>query len=158
NPAAMSATNPEGVTSPLQHVSVVTFANPVGACATNGGSNSAVSFYDLKAQNFDLRKRFTHKYAVFGHSAQCAGNCASSVCQAESSALGLCGTVGEGSTGLAEVSGNDIVVTLGKQNLSDGSGHVEPDTTKYRDQLIQYQAGTFMHELGHTVGLDHNGS
>src|SRR4030095_8008066 len=73
-------------------------------------------------------------------------------------ALGLCGPVGERTTGLAEVYGNDIVVTLGGQNLSDGSTYVEPDRTKYRDQLVQYQSGSMMHEIGHTFGLDHGGA
>jgi hypothetical protein len=157
NPAAMSAANPEGITSPLPHVSVVSFAHPVGECATNGGAGSAVSFYDLKGQNFDERRKFTHRYVVFGHSAQCAGNCASAACQSEGSALGVCGTVGEGSTGLAEVYGNDMVITLGAQNLSDGSGYAEPDRTKWRDQLVQAQAGALMHEMGHTLGLGHGG-
>ncbi|HEU5182542.1 MAG TPA: hypothetical protein VFW45_17280 [Candidatus Polarisedimenticolia bacterium] len=158
NPSAVTSTNPTGITSPLPHVSVVSFANPVGDCATNGGVNSAVSFYALKGANFDQRKKFTHKYAVFGHNAECSGNCSSSACLAENSVLGICGTVGERTTGMAELAGDDIIVSLGGHNLSDGSSAVEPDRTKLRDQLVSYQAGTIMHEIGHTFGLDHGGA
>jgi hypothetical protein len=54
-------------------------------------------------------------------------------------AHGRCGVLGE--TGKSEISGNDLEVTLGR---SVGS----------RDQ----QSGTFMHELGHNLGLLHGGN
>jgi hypothetical protein len=158
NPNAVSPGNPTGVTSPLPHVEVVSFANPIGACATNGGTNTAVSFYDLKSQNFDPRKKFSYKYAVFGHNVHCSGNCASAECVAEAQSMALCHPVGENTTGMAEQGGNDLMITLGDQNLSDGTGILEPDKTKQRDRLIQYQAGTWMHELGHSYGLDHGGA
>ncbi len=47
------------------------------------------------------------------------------------------------SSGLSEIGGNDFFVTLGGWRVSGGT----------RDQ----QAGTFMHELGHTLGLYHGG-
>jgi hypothetical protein len=157
NPNAVGPGNPTGVTSPLPHVEVVSFANPIGACATNGGTNTAVSFYDLKSQNFDPRKRFMYKYAVFGHKTHCSGNCDSAECIAEAQSLELCRPVRENATGMAEQGGNDIMITLGDHALSDGTGIPEPDRTKHRDQLIRYQAGTWMHELGHSFGLDHGG-
>jgi|GEM_PF-6822943 len=49
---------------------------------------------------------------------------------------------GSDSSGLAETPGNDFMVTLG---LWPGGGTVDQ------------QAGTFMHELGHTLGLGHGG-
>ncbi len=47
------------------------------------------------------------------------------------------------SSGLAEIGSNDFFVTLGGWRVSGGT----------KDQ----QAGTFMHELGHTLGLYHGG-
>jgi len=51
---------------------------------------------------------------------------------------------GSTSTGLAEVPGDDFMVTLGEWPVPGGT----PDQ----------RAGTFMHELGHTLGLLHGGS
>lgn len=51
---------------------------------------------------------------------------------------------GTGTTsGRAEIGGNDFMVTLGRWSTPGGT----PDQ----------QAGTFMHELGHTLGLKHGG-
>ncbi len=49
-----------------------------------------------------------------------------------------------GSSGLSELPGNDISISLGNFTGSIGS----------KDQ----QEGTFMHELGHNLGLDHGGN
>lgn len=51
---------------------------------------------------------------------------------------------GSGASGIAELPGNDFIVTLGSQWRTDGGTRSE-------------QAGTFMHELGHTLGLGHGG-
>ncbi len=51
---------------------------------------------------------------------------------------------GSNSSGLAEYPGNDFMVTLGGWTPAGGTA----------DQ----RAGTFMHELGHTLGLGHGGS
>ena len=53
------------------------------------------------------------------------------------------GTVTWSSSGLAELPGNDFMVTLGGWSTPGGT----PDQ----------QAGTFMHELGHNLGLIHGG-
>lgn len=52
-------------------------------------------------------------------------------------------------SGCAEVPGNDLVVALGSFGPADANGHKKgtPDQ----------QAGTFMHELGHTLNLRHGG-
>ncbi|MFG1497433.1 zinc-dependent metalloprotease family protein [Saccharospirillum sp. HFRX-1] len=55
-----------------------------------------------------------------------------------------------GSSGLAELVGNDILITLGAVGLNSGS-------TADRNLLINFQAGTVMHELGHNLGLRHGG-
>lgn len=55
-----------------------------------------------------------------------------------------------GSSGRAEIGGNDFIVSLGAPGWGkDGTGH----NVGTRDE----QAGTFMHELGHTLGLHHGG-
>jgi hypothetical protein len=60
-----------------------------------------------------------------------------------------CGNTG--SSGTAEVPGNDFVVSLGGTGWGkDTSGH----NVGSRDQ----QAGTFMHELGHNLKLQHGGN
>jgi len=50
---------------------------------------------------------------------------------------------GTNASGIAEIIGNDFVVSLG--------GWATPGGT------VEQQAGTFMHELGHTLGLRHGG-
>ncbi|MCD8535513.1 MAG: hypothetical protein LR011_12325 [Verrucomicrobia bacterium] len=50
-----------------------------------------------------------------------------------------------GYLGKGEIGGNDFVINLGGKTMSDG----------YRD--AEDQAATFMHELGHTLGLHHGG-
>lgn len=50
---------------------------------------------------------------------------------------------GTTSSGLAETPGNDFMVTLGLWTTPGGTE--------------EQQAGTFMHELGHTLGLEHGG-
>jgi hypothetical protein len=52
-----------------------------------------------------------------------------------------------GSSGMAEEPGNDFLITLGSFGLTSGS------TLERR-----VEAGTFMHEFGHTLGLGHGGS
>jgi hypothetical protein len=158
NAAFVSSTNPTGVTSPVPHAVVVTLANPPGDCALNGGTNTVVSYYDVKNQNFDPRHKFVYKYALFAHNVECSGNCSSAACAGESAGLGLCNPVAENTSGLGELYGQDLIVSLGGQGLDDGSSHPEPYRTAYREQLVQYQAGTLMHEIGHTFGLDHGGA
>ncbi len=49
-----------------------------------------------------------------------------------------------GSVGRGEVGGNDFFVTLGNLGYSEAV-------------MANFQAGTFMHELGHNLGLEHGG-
>jgi hypothetical protein len=51
---------------------------------------------------------------------------------------------GSGSSGYGEIEGNDFMVSLGGFNSSTGT--------------INQQSATFMHELGHNLGLDHGGN
>ena len=60
-----------------------------------------------------------------------------------------------GSSGLAELNGNDLIVTLGNWGLTSTDNPGEYDNL---NTLINYQASTLMHELGHNLGLYHGGS
>ena len=60
-------------------------------------------------------------------------------------------TRSNGSSGLAEVPGNDFFLALGDWLTDDGEGNLLPGGS------AEEQAGTFMHELGHTLGLRHGG-
>jgi len=51
------------------------------------------------------------------------------------------------SSGLAETPGNDILITMGSWGFVAGS-----------NTLINMQAATIMHELGHNLGLQHGGN
>jgi len=60
-----------------------------------------------------------------------------------------------GSSGIAEIAGNDFMVTLGSwdQDMLRANGGVADPA----DARIEVEAGTFMHEFGHTLGLRHGG-
>ena len=60
-------------------------------------------------------------------------------------------TRSNGSSGLAELPGNDFFIALGDWLADDGVGNLVPGGSP------EQQAGTFMHELGHTLGLRHGG-
>lgn len=89
---------------------------------------SAPSVYDLKLENFDYSRFQVFHYLIFANTQN--------------------GTAG--SSGLAEINGNDLIVTLGEWGLNSSN-------TSNTNQLINYQASTLMHELGHNLGLSHGG-
>ena len=67
-----------------------------------------------------------------------------------------------GSTGIAEIGGNDFVVALEVSEPWDDYGDkANRAATNYNTSLeVEWRdlvAGTFMHELGHTLGLEHGG-
>jgi len=78
-------------------------------------------------------KRLAFRYALFVHNYVCPR------CPA-------------GSSGIAELPGNDFLVSLGGAS-ADTKWWSGTHPVGNRDQ----QAGTFMHELGHTLGLHHGG-
>jgi hypothetical protein len=82
-------------------------------------------------------------YTVFGHRLACdsPGDCAQAACS-----LGIDSSRPNFfQTGLSERPGNDVIITHGG---SRDMNHAPPAIA---------QGGTFMHELGHNLGLDHGG-
>ncbi len=110
----------------------VTFAPCIQmAAASEDMSPSCTSFYDIKSRHFDVRRKFLFHYAIFGNSLNTDGSA--------------------GPSGMAELYGNDLVVTLGKYGLSSASEIA-------LNLLLNLQASTLMHELGHNLGLHHGGN
>lgn len=88
-----------------------------------------VPFSILKAQYFQPREDRPWHYAIFGERIDCRGFV----------------------SGIATINGDDFVIGLGQ--LRDAFALFPPP----RDVLLRLFAGTFMHELGHNLGLRHGG-
>jgi len=96
------------------------------------------------------------RYAIFGHSFFAPSDPSSE----------------PGGSGIARTPGNDFLVTLdaGTNTLIANACTVDPDFqdaaqcaanvwgTTFDAEWADLQAGTFMHELGHTLGLFHGGN
>jgi hypothetical protein len=89
------------------------------------------NFYDAKNTNFDVRRRFIFHYALFANS------------QVQTGA--------SGSSGIAEINGNDLMISMGAWGFTTNT----PTAT---NTLINWQAGTLLHEFGHNLGLRHGGN
>ncbi|MBI1889198.1 MAG: lamin tail domain-containing protein [Burkholderiales bacterium] len=111
----------------------VTYASCLDDIATFSGTVTAgcTSFYTYKSTSFDVRRKLIFHYALFGNSRVAGGIC--------------------GSSGQAEVEGNNFMVTM-------GSCGYRTNTTGALNNLINSQAGTIMHEFGHNLGLFHGGN
>ncbi|WP_342619841.1 zinc-dependent metalloprotease family protein [Rhodoferax sp. GW822-FHT02A01] len=88
------------------------------------------SIYDWKDTYMDLRRRAIFHYLLLGNSQKADGSA--------------------GSSGVAELPGNDFLVTMGSWGFSANAG-------QSLNKLINMQASTIMHELGHNLGLRHGG-
>lgn len=86
---------------------------------------------DYKNASMDVRRRLIAHYGLMGSTQNSNGY--------------------GGSSGLGEINGNDFLVTLGLWGLNSSSANA-------LYTLINYQAGTIMHELGHNLGLLHGGN
>lgn len=96
----------------------------------NPENSNFANFYEYKYTYMDLARKQVFHYVLFANSQNADGS--------------------GGSSGIAEVPGNDVMVTLGNWNLHSG-------TLDEENKLINFQAGTLMHEFGHNLGLWHGG-
>lgn len=97
-------------------------------CTANLSSRRSI--YDWKEDYMDLRRRPLFHFLLFGSSQLVSG--------------------AAGPSGLAEFSGNDLMVTMGTWGFTTTPG-------ASLNKLINMQAATVMHELGHNLGLQHGG-
>ncbi len=124
------------------------------ASGTGGVGEYAESYFDLKAKYFDPKKRFAYHHTIFSHYSQCDTfeHCA------DDAHMGSCpsGTAAVGSSGYAAINGNGFMVSLGSL-INDFEAFLTPAPPGGMTfgQLIL--GGTFMHELGHNLGLRHGG-
>ncbi len=105
----------------------VPYASSIGLSPSAG---LASNVYTLKAQNMDFARSLIFHYLMLGSSQKPDGS--------------------GGSSGLAEIRGNDFLVSFGGFGLNR-------DTDRNTNGLINFQASTIMHELGHNLGLRHGG-
>ena len=60
-------------------------------------------------------------------------------------------------SGVSDVGGEDSLITLGLWGNPADNGHTPDGAPASDGQTESVQAGTFMHELGHSIGLTHGG-
>ncbi|QLG89187.1 lamin tail domain-containing protein [Chitinibacter bivalviorum] len=104
---------------------------PFARCVTLYKNADCADVMAYKNDSMDVRRRLIFHYMLMGSTQNTNGY--------------------GGSSGLAEINGNDLLISLGFWGLNSSSG-----TELYK--LINYQAGTIMHELGHNLGLYHGGN
>ncbi|WP_157314952.1 carbohydrate-binding protein [Chitinibacter sp. GC72] len=104
---------------------------PFARCVTLYRNPDCADVMAYKNDSMDVRRRLIFHYMLMGSTQNTNGY--------------------GGSSGLAEINGNDLLVTLGFWGLTSSSAE-----NLYR--LINFQAGTIMHELGHNLGLSHGGN
>jgi len=90
--------------------------------------------FDTLRATYFTPTRVSEHYAIFAHS-HVNANQGGMVCQPTTA------------TGLAELPGLNFVVSLGQLQEQGRSS----------EELVSFVAGTFMHELGHNLGLHHGG-
>jgi hypothetical protein len=117
------------------------------ASGTAGMGKYAASLYDLKASSFIDKLKIAYHYAIFSHYSGCDSPADCDRCRPATNPDGTAKNQSVwGQSGLAEVSGNDFIVSLGGrfQDLRHDPGTFDVGST-------------FMHELGHNLGLRHGG-
>jgi hypothetical protein len=111
-----------------QPVAVVPFLPCIAFSAPAPGCSG--DFVEVKAGHMELARRSIFHYALFGTSQRSDG--------------------AAGPSGCAAMAGGNLLVTLGGWGLG-GEG------TAAQNVLVNFQAATLLHELGHNLGLAHGG-
>lgn len=115
-------------TVPYEQCVAINQPNP---CPSNVSDRRTI--YDWKEEYMDLRRQSIFHYLLFANS------------------LNVDGSAG-GPTGVAEIIGNDLVVSMGGI-----LNNLVTEAARKNNLLINMQAATVMHELGHNLGLRHGG-
>jgi hypothetical protein len=114
------------------------------ASGTAGLGKYAESLYDIKPNSTPDKLNLAYHYAFFGHYVAC--DTAEHCTDPSKGGAGDCPPyAAQGLTGLAEIEGNDLVVALGGA-INDKA---------FIPHLVL--PSDFMHELGHNLGLRHDG-
>ncbi len=111
--------------------------NPCGTQPNDGHFGTPSDRTSSNCRNILGAKRLVFRYAIFGHSfAEKPGS------------SGVAEIGGVDAAGALAGSGNDFMVTLGKTSAD----------LSFIGGRLRVEAGTFMHEFGHTLGLRHGGT
>jgi uncharacterized repeat protein (TIGR01451 family) len=105
--------------------------------AFSDAHSTAVKFADLKAANFNAFRESIFRYTIFGH--QTNARVATNDC----------------TSGQADRARRDFMVTLG--GVDSAGSACWTTSGGFSVGSINEQAGTLMHEMGHTLGLRHGG-
>lgn len=131
HPAALAkVTTAFGSRGYAVHFDVAPTPLAAAQCTMLGPQDDCTNLYAFKAAAMDIRRYPLFHFMLFAYSQLSSGS--------------------TGSSGRAESPGNDALVTLGNWGL-------QTDTVTATNMLVNFQAATVMHELGHNLGLRHGG-
>jgi hypothetical protein len=152
------------LSDPLDQSKVMTDGCEGGSLSsgTAGPGLYAESFFDLKSKYFDPKEGSAYHYIIFGHYSGCdtLEHCALDSHPGQCPTLGSCATAAHFQTGYAKINGDAAIVSLGA-TINDAEAFLgldPPIPAPGGAPLGQFIiGGTFMHELGHNLGLRHGG-
>lgn len=119
---------------------------PCGTAATDGHFGTTADRMSGNCTNILGAKRLVFRYSLFAH---------------EFAAFGANAGI---TSGISELAGNDFLVTMPVSDpaivdYEDAATTLATTwSTTFDTEFANLQAGTFMHELGHTLGLLHGGN